>query len=374
MKYNISPLIMVIFLCGCGDNDISAVKKLKISSDTEFTYGQILDNREICSKTEWLSDPEKKSITYQCTFKKGKVSYNFDDDYAKKLKQEVYERTLSTNSNNTPMLISKEEKTIQNKTALINDWHKTLNNPDNIFSPDYRSSMPDMTLDSKAFNNWLSDSSNKDKVEQIRKLIPLWVYWQRFDPFEAYPKIISNDFAEKTCHTPSPTINSDDENCIQIQQQLQNELISMLNAVSNEVKKTLSVDINKEITNISNDINKSKDNITYLNSSQKKNDDIQNANNSAELAVKAYSLTHVLYGVEFITWEYNKATNSYFVKSAGIKSYEYGGTYTIGTINIPLIIYSATKNVNDIDEYMALYRTSAQARAYAQICAITQDC
>uniref|UniRef100_UPI002349EA64 hypothetical protein n=1 Tax=unclassified Providencia TaxID=2633465 RepID=UPI002349EA64 len=102
-----------------------------------------------------------------------------------------------------------------------------------------------------------------------------------------------------------------------------------------------------------------KNKILDLKSSDFKDKNIENARDDAEIKVREYSLTHILYGKEMILWEYNNVKKEYILKRGWMVQYEYGGKETSFNLNMDKLIYSSLTNIDNIDEYMTIRNQDA---------------
>lgn len=101
--YSLVPLALVAVLAGCGD--AGKVKDSKMKGWPQYTIGQLLDKRQVCSSTKWHTFTDKrdrKIVEYVCDYAPAKP-------YLQKLTDETledFERTrLNSEEFETNMLI-----------------------------------------------------------------------------------------------------------------------------------------------------------------------------------------------------------------------------------------------------------------------------
>ncbi len=154
------------------------------------------------------------------------------------------------------------------------------------------------------------------------------------------------------------------------QQKFDSQCSNLLDRQLDEAKQLLSNyseslnhDLNKYfdylIYNNIETIESIKNKISYLKSSDFKDKNIEKARDDAEIKVREYSLTHILYGKEMILWEYNNVKKEYILKRRWMVQYEYGGKETSFNLNMDKLIYSSLTNIDNIDEYMTIRNQDA---------------
>ena len=70
------PLALAVLLTGCLGGDVSRVKDSKLKGWPQYTVGQLLDKRQVCSSTKWHSFTDKrdrKIIEYVCDYAPAKA-------------------------------------------------------------------------------------------------------------------------------------------------------------------------------------------------------------------------------------------------------------------------------------------------------------
>lgn len=125
--------ISITLLSACGDSPIDDVKKQHFDNFSDYTIGELLDNRGVCANIEWSEDKENKTVLYTCTLNKGTNFYNFNDDYANNLRQAKKQEGLAFYAKRTTDIIedSKQKLTsIKEQNAIID---KLLNDKNNMY-------------------------------------------------------------------------------------------------------------------------------------------------------------------------------------------------------------------------------------------------
>ncbi|WPA91171.1 hypothetical protein QS795_011855 [Providencia zhijiangensis] len=137
------------------------------------------------------------------------------------------------------------------------------------------------------------------------------------------------------------------------------EYHSLLEQYSTNVRNVINSQLTDELTKNKVLFEETETKLKFLESSGRKTEEEQEANQYAENNVKRYSLTHILKGEEIIVWEYNKISKDYIIKQMGSVQYEYGGKTMSTSLPLDVLIYAALNNVNDIDDYMIIKRKKA---------------
>jgi len=116
------PLALAVLLTGCLGGDVGRVKDSKLKGWPQYTVGQLLDKRQVCSSTKWHSFTDKrdrKIVEYVCEYAPAKA-------YLEKIteeKLESFERSrVSKQEHQTNMLIQKRqalEKAIESHNEVL---------------------------------------------------------------------------------------------------------------------------------------------------------------------------------------------------------------------------------------------------------------
>ncbi|MCU7085905.1 hypothetical protein [Salmonella enterica] len=468
-KKIISLCITSVVLSGCNDSDVNAVKSSKIEGFENYTYGQVLDDRKVCSDTEWehFSENDIRTVTYRCTLKKGKVFFSFDDNYMETLSKKTYEDALKKEAKKTEdeikktkekikyneneirrleaakedkmVLFSKndnEELTIYSELLNTRSGTDTVNNINSIHIK-YMNKMEDAS--GFRINNLVS--LNGDRYQSYHTLSTLYSYlntasgssfqessegryyhdtfksrydycinkqkwaevareknvllnnseWRKLTQNKKQETILNNCRKENKDKEPN-NMDALIEQCIfrngnidfnaiadseargKVEQELAKNIEASCDSEEAQVKDALKkelIDILKlakpvqlkivdEKINILSNQNKEDANyLAYLNSDKNVEDSKKSAEKSAGKAVNKYAMTHVMQGTEVITWEYDNVNKEFFIKSKFMRQMEYGNKYTDFNLYMDKIILSATRNINDVDQYMEMRRQDA---------------
>lgn len=458
MKKTFRIITVSFILSACSDNNIDLVKNGKFNFGDDFSIGDLLDNRSVCSNIEWIENKESNSILYSCTLKKGNKFFSFDESYANKLRNETYEKKLELYKNKTENQINKlqenlvlldaENKKIKNLKSINENFFQKVN--DERFKPyifDFFSLQKEVTINKNAEKplvDYFAKNFNQNQLQQgfpsygsldekknIIFFIDVYDYFKtgnnNFDignfinqikskkenciankTEEAANDLLKNpewldsvkkmintkvieqceksytnkdmwdyDLVQRTCIARSMESNNNyfsyAEQSVssgEYQQKFDSQCSNLLDRQLDEAKQLLSNyseslnhDLNKYfdylIYNNIETIESIKNKIPYLKSSDFKDKNIEKARDDAEIKVREYSLTHILYGKEMILWEYNNVKKEYILKRRWMVQYEYGGKETSFNLNMDKLIYSSLTNIDNIDEYMTIRNQDA---------------
>ncbi len=124
----------ITLLSGCGDSPIDIVKNQHFNNFSDYTIGELLDNRGVCENVEWSENKESKTVLYTCTLKKGKDFYTFNENYANTLRENQKQKGLELASKKTADVINNSKEilaTINEQNTIINNL---LNDKRNVFT------------------------------------------------------------------------------------------------------------------------------------------------------------------------------------------------------------------------------------------------
>ncbi|MBL0876391.1 hypothetical protein HLB02_23735 [Serratia nevei] len=469
VKKIICLCITSVVLSGCNDSDVNAVKSSRIEGFENYTYGQVLDDRKVCSDTEWehSSENDIRTVTYRCTLKKGKVFFSFDDNYVETLSKKTYEdalkkevqkaedeikktkemikaneneiRRLETEKKDKMVLFTRndnDELAIYSELLNTHSGADTVNNI-NIIYIKFMNKMED--IPGFRINNLVS--INEDRYQSYSTLSTLYSYlntvpgssfqesregkyyqdafksrhdycinkqksaeiareknillnnseWRELTQKKNQENILNNckkenkdkdprniDVVIEQCIFRNGYINfnaiadsevrekvelglakdikaSCDSEDAQVKDALKKELIDILKLAKPVQLKILD----EEINILSNKNKEDASYLAYLNSDKNVEDSKKSAEESAEKAVNKYAMTNVMLGTEVIKWEYNNVNKEFFIKSKFMRQMEYGNRHTDFNLHMDKIILSATRNINDVDQYMEMRRQDA---------------
>ncbi|VXC73924.1 hypothetical protein YERSI8AC_170039 [Enterobacterales bacterium 8AC] len=150
---------------------------------------------------------------------------------------------------------------------------------------------------------------------------------------------------KKTCDNEKENLNNS----------LKKEIAALLK-IAKPIKLNI---IDEEINRLKSQNKEGADRIANLKSEKNLDDSKNYAEKYANNAVYQYSLTHIMQGIEIMVWEYNDVSKDFFIKSQFTRQIEYGDRYMDANLNMEKIIFSATRNINDVDQYMNIRRQDA---------------
>lgn len=145
-------LTAILILSGCDGGNIDTVKKQKLIDSIDYTVGDILDNRGVCSNVEWTENKEKKIVEYNCTLNKGKIFFSFDEAYAKNLREKNLEVGLNNAQVKTQNVIENEKNNIERLENEIANLNKLKSSNEKIFTLENNDDFNLYTY--YAFRNW----------------------------------------------------------------------------------------------------------------------------------------------------------------------------------------------------------------------------
>jgi len=131
----IIAITIALIISGCDDSSINILKKQEYPLSGGYSNSKVLDERSVCESVKWVEDKEKNTISYICRLKKGNrfFSFSFDENHAKKLRENAYEASIKTQKESFERSIertknsishlkneNKELENIQNKARVVN--------------------------------------------------------------------------------------------------------------------------------------------------------------------------------------------------------------------------------------------------------------
>lgn len=336
-------LIACLLLAGCGEGEVDKVKATPIKSYPAYTYGKVLDNHRVCEEATWKEYEEEgvNKVSYTCKLKKGKVSFNFDENVATKLRLSAVNQYINKQNQFLPKQIEDGNANILLEIDGI-DKLKSMANIENYF--EYVASLDSETnqLDTEiatifdGFEKYFSSIKGGKMVTELQIKVPNFARgYNIFDnALFAYKKALERGITEE-----------------------ESAVFEKINA---EAKKYVEDAFKKTIASREESLNVDKDRVRVLKERLSNPELIKKeAEAVGEEEVAKYSLTHILHGEEVIIWAWNPLDEKYDVERQYMKQYEYGDRYTTASLQIERLIYSASNNITDIDTYMESYRRTA---------------
>lgn len=387
-------LIAVLGLVGCDNSQINKVKSQNFDGVSNFNIGDILDNRGVCSKIEWVENEKNKSVQYKCTLKKGKDFFSFNEIAANKLRIDKYNEII----NNIGYVKNSEIEDIKNKISILKIKNEKidfmLNENINIFDFISDEVYSELILSSleKITNPIIKDM----KLNSNYDLINIFKYIENIDEnnsikdnctdfidFDLNESILSSnirfrvgenefkiveDYCRDKVRGDSVSFYENKDFITKIKSCVKdmksnseriNRCISNSNNVLSFYKdfyKQTNVEVKKDLVNHFNDNKKQiitfENKIKDIEASELTNEQKELANKFADDAVNGYNSSHALKGEEVINFEYNEISKKYIIKSMDLIQYNHNGSTTKGRLFLDNLIFSALNNINDVDDYM----------------------
>ncbi|EMA4783582.1 hypothetical protein U3C50_003349 [Providencia rettgeri] len=126
-------------------------------------------------------------------------------------------------------------------------------------------------------------------------------------------------------------------------------------SISREMKKDIKSMAEKNMAQLEQKKGVIQKKLDHLTSEQNHHAIIEQANFAAENAVKSYLQQYPDKGAERIVWEYNKGTDSYFLKEKQlIEKTKEGETISTQPLNIGKLIEGSLRNIDNVDDYMEM--------------------
>lgn len=336
--------LAVLFVCamlaGCGESEVDQVKSMPIKGYGSYTYGKVLDNHKVCEKAEWKAYEEEgiKKVSYVCSLKKGKTSFNFDENVAARLRQEESNKYIAFQNNEIPKQIEANEQGLEFDIKYLDrlisidgvkDYVKymsELDSSDIIFTvpaegiADAYSSFPDIRPYVTTLLGYRINVSNNIGYELLT------IYKE---------KSAKGFTAEET---------------------------AALDMISTMSRKYVTTRLVKEMKVVEERIAVTKDSVAVLKERLENPELIKKeAQGAGETAVLKYAMTHIVGGEEIIIWAWNPVDEKYNVERQYMKQIEYGDRYMTANLYIERLIYGAVNNISNVDTYMDLYRRTSLA-------------
>lgn len=122
-----------VSLVGCGNSDISTVKKMLLVDDQTYTVGQVFDNRKACDSTKWgesTDDRGRKIVEYRCNF-------NGVADFGEKSVEGLKKYLLATHDgleNDYVATIARYQDSVKFNSQQVARYQAEINSPDTLQS------------------------------------------------------------------------------------------------------------------------------------------------------------------------------------------------------------------------------------------------
>ena len=107
------PLALAVLLTGCLGGDVSRVKDSKLKGWPQYTVGQLLDKRQVCSSTKWHSFTDKRDRKI--------VEYVCDYAPAKAYLQESTEKSLVAIQRDREFYAANEKTSLEDKRKKLDE-------------------------------------------------------------------------------------------------------------------------------------------------------------------------------------------------------------------------------------------------------------
>lgn len=347
----VAILLACVLLAGCGDGEVEKVKSSPIKGYPVYTYGKVLDNHRVCEEATWNAYEENgiKKVSYICKLKKGKKSFNFDENEATKLRLNATNQYINKQNQYLPKEIEDANAGILNELDGI-DKLKSMSNIENYF--EYLAALDPKTnrLDTEivtiydGFQDYFSSAAGRKMVTEMQINIPNFAggYNVFDDALFAYKKALERGITEEEAN-----------------------IFTKVNAAAD---KFVDAAFKKEIASREESLNVSKDRVRVLKERLSNPELIKKeAEAVGEEAVAKYSLFHILRGEEVIIWAWNPLDEKYDVERQYIKMYEYGDRYSTASLYIERLIYAVSNNISDVDTYMEYYRRTSLSELQSMI-------
>lgn len=351
--------LIVLALCaalvGCGDDAVDTVKEMTIPGYGEFTYGKVLDNHKVCESAEWkaFEDNGVKKVSYVCSLKKGKVSYNFDEKAAENIRQKAEKEYVENQKAYLKGLVETHSGYAKDSLATIDELNKVLKVNDYIA----------YYIDAKAAEE--KDGSFNNVVDYIRRALDDGLLYSNGEPIRPYV-----DAMYKTeGYNRSVTGYGIGEIYKQGRSEgFTSEQVSAFNAVNKIIGEKVRSRINEEIGRSKESVEASNAEVEKYKAELADEAAIEEqSKKEGEGAVRRYAMTHIVKGEEVIVWAWNPVAEQYNIESQYRKQYEYAGTSMTSNLYMDQVIYSSVKNISDVDDYMQRSREIAGRELYRMI-------
>lgn len=133
MSVKVLVVGLSVNLAGCGNSDISSVKKMTLTADQTYTIGQVFDNRKACDSTKWsesTDDRGRKIVEYRCDF--GGVA-EYGESYTAYFKKNL-QSYADTMKNSYAAAIPEDQKSVNFDSAQVARYQNEINSPDTVQS------------------------------------------------------------------------------------------------------------------------------------------------------------------------------------------------------------------------------------------------
>lgn len=322
MKKFLAIAITTALLSGCGDNAIEQVQKLSVDTKVEYTYGKVLNNRNVCEKIDWKSETINNisTVTYSCLLNKGKKFINYDQNEVEVLKKKSTADFLESAKKVHKLKYDVAVKDLEEANKAINMLKEIRDNKD------YMTATTSNGFLFEAFCLFLTTPEGKVFSDRLAALVNT----QEISPEIAYHyfRLLNDDSASQ----PIRALAMEFQPAIH---KLYIKAVEKRFAEYDEQKSLAESRLKAHGPDVVDDTDK------------------ENLVKFVESAVMEYEKTHAIRGEEKLVWEYNAVTEKYILMKSEFvmkfKNYE-DVKYDF---NMTHALYAATHNINDIDEYLS---------------------
>ncbi|OVZ77201.1 hypothetical protein CBW54_21480 [Yersinia kristensenii] len=402
------PLLLSLLLTGCGDNLVNKLESTKVPRNAQYTYGQVLNHREMCQETTWEKvqnddDEEVIRVIYHCVLKPGKEKYAYSEQEAKNRHTAMYDEKMASYRTERQQRNEEYQQTVlMEKIRLKNlqdfmgegrlDWgflaDNVNRNPDvdalifravdkvlilGIISGRFIDDFP-WRLDSEPEMTWVfSREDTRGPLEYLRQSeLFVSTVENASDPANPVIKRLMEQKARyidvcarrqaeyRENNRQAQVLDSDIAGCeFNYQKGLQN-MRDWLDIVKNDMASTLTAEAEEKIANSQEKIRETEKKIATLNSAETDAQMKRSAEREAIKAQQAYANSHMKKGEEVIIWLYNPQTQRFSMEASLLIETDADDQTHTSDLSFQKIFTAFVRGVKNIDDYTQMCTTTRE--------------
>ncbi|WP_337261404.1 MULTISPECIES: hypothetical protein [unclassified Serratia (in: enterobacteria)] len=402
------PLLLSLLLTGCGDNLVNKLENTKVPRNAQYTYGQVLNHREMCQETTWEESPNEDDedvirVIYHCVLKPGKEKYAYSEKEAKNRYTVMHDEKMASYRAERQEKLEQYHQTVQTEKARLKnlqdfmgegtlDWRfladNVNRNPDvealiaravdkvlilGIISGRFIDEFP-WRLDSEPEMTWVfSRADTQGPLEYLRQAESFLsavenvsdpanpVIKRLIEQKARYMDVCARNKAEyRENNRQAQVLDSDIAECELLYQKGLPNARAWLDMVKNDLASTITTDAEAKIANSQAHIKDSEEKIATLNSTETDLKMKRSAEREAAEAQQAYANSHLKKGEEVIIWRYNPLTQRFSMEESLLIETDADDQTHTSDQSFQKIFIAFVQGFKNIDDYTNVCTTTRE--------------
>lgn len=401
-------LLLSLLLAGCGDNVIKKLENTEVPQSPQYTYGQVLNHREMCQETFWEKDQNEDDsnvirVIYHCVLKPGEERYAYSEEEAKNRYTVMYDEKMARYQTERQGKLEQYQQTVLTEQVRLKNLQDFMGEEklDLRFLADNlgRNSHVE-TLIAHAVDNvvilgvissrfiddfpWKLDSEPEMRWEFSRADTQGPLAYLRQSELFVSPEenasdpsnpVIKRLIEQKARYIDvcarlkaeyrengrqAQALDSDIAECeFNYQKGLQNTR-AWLDSVKDKIASTITADADAQIADSQDNIRKSAEKITTLNSAETDAQMKRSAAREATEARQAYANSHMKKGEEIIIWLYTPQTQRFFMEETLLLETDADDQTHTRSLNFQKILTAFVRGFKRVDDYTNVCATTRE--------------